>query len=202
MNFFKIMSTLALLIIGQNLFPQITSGSKVIGGSISIWNESSSSKVGNSTQDGDKMFQYSLNPQLGIFLNENLALGIKLGYSFRRLDNSNGQVTKRSVFDFAPYLRYYHMFDDKVGFFGQGEIYAGFESFGRDSERKNTNVGGNIIPGLVYFAGKNIALEVMFGSISSNYSIQKYSDDNKIHTFSTGIFVNSGFTFGVSVYLD
>lgn len=157
-----------------------------------------SGSVGVSTQkNGDlKASSFNVSPSVGYFVNNNIALGVSLGYNHSNQDYRDVTVDyerKTSTFTAGVFGRYYLMPASKFSVFGQlGVNYATskatIERF--DSEDTYNTFGVLIAPGINYFISDHFALEATFGLLS--YTTAKPDVDYDIDSTDT-------FNFGLNL---
>ncbi len=108
-----------------------------------------------------EQFNINLAPQAGYFVQDNLALGLKLGLGWVTVKNADNFFT----YELSPFVRYY--FPNAAAgngrFFLQGDIgVTGTSAANTDAALK---VGANV--GYAHFLNRNVAVEVTAGY---NYS--------------------------------
>ncbi|PJJ48406.1 outer membrane protein with beta-barrel domain [Hymenobacter chitinivorans DSM 11115] len=164
---------------------QIKAGTVLLGGGLNFSNartESSSSPAIQTTKS--KSTQFSLVPQAGYFLADNLMLGFEASYThssskqegFDYLGTLNTFTGKGNGYRLGPLVRYYKMVSDNAGFFGQ--VAAGYSSGHSETEGTNSyaatdkSKGGYafLMPGFVYFPLPKLGLEATFGSVGYSKS--------------------------------
>lgn len=108
-----------------------------------------------------EQFNINLAPQLGYFVKDNLAVGLKVGLGWVTVKDADNFFN----YEFSPFVRYYFptAASGSGRFFGQGDIgVTGTSAANSDAALK---VGANV--GYAHFLNRNIALEVTAGY---NYS--------------------------------
>jgi hypothetical protein len=130
-------------------YSQITKGNWMVGGNASF------NSTSNSLNDGpsDKSTTIIVNPNIGYFLFDNFATGIKTGFiTYFRKDSPN-----ETGYNFGPYLRYYFLKEDKrTNLFLEGNYYYGAYN---TSNSAITNSYG-FTAGPVIFLNSSVAIEI------------------------------------------
>ncbi len=120
----------------------------------------------NSETEGDrKNNTFAINPRLGFFVADNIAVGGKIGYQSTNIEPVGGAETKINGFTIGAFGRYYFTPANKFsvyGEFGVDYVTANVDD-GTDPDVKSNgfNVGGG--PGVSYFLSSNFALEATWG---------------------------------------
>ncbi|SHI42874.1 hypothetical protein SAMN02745146_0850 [Hymenobacter daecheongensis DSM 21074] len=182
---------------------QTKPGTVLLGGSVS-YNSGKSEATTSQASTIPKLAtdissrQVSFSPQVGFFVANNLVLGLNAGVSSDKTTSSqdsysgvgtpvayaNEEILKE--LHLGPFVRYYHMFGEKAGLYGQ--VGGGYHRstrenssevpFSYDSESKTTGGYANLLPGFVYFPTPKIGLELTMGNIfysKSSYTSQVLS---------------------------
>jgi len=196
---------------------QIAKGTSYLSGQVGYYH---SEKNEFETKRKDDVIR--ILPTVGYFVNNNLALGLGIGYK--------NAVTKYEVsspgflntieikdtdnaFVVAPFVRKYWTLSDKLYIFGQlqvplefGKEKVDFNSEGDGGDpilsapfaQKNnyTNIGVNIKPGLDYFLTKNWSIEATIGEFGYNTYKRDIDGARRADDYKFGISLTS-VTFGV-----
>jgi len=146
------------------------------------------------TKTGDaKNNSFDISPRAAYFVTENIAVGVKLGYTSEKDEPNALTETKVDKFTVGAFGRYYFTPASKFSMFGQ----LGFDY--NNSKVTNT-VGGvstegkvngfdvALAPGVSYFVSKNFALEATFGELA--YKTSKPDADGAESTNNFGLNVN------------
>jgi hypothetical protein len=114
---------------------------------------------------------YAVNPKVGYFLNEKVAVGGQIGYSNYKQESTNSETDVLSIGAFA---RYYFLELDSKRFKAYGEAGLGFgrntTTFGAFEDKSNS-VTADINVGLNYFITKNIAATFTLANVLSYNSV-------------------------------
>ncbi len=214
-----------VLIINSVSYSQLSQGSFLIGGGFNIQNSTSdySYGYGNDSpyKNKSKSFEFNIQPNVGYFFLNNIALGIMGNIGNRNyqsytslsstIDNSNGNTFSYGV---GIFFRYYYPIND-FAFIGKFNYsftwsngtskYKGSDYFGEEIYEIHSN-GNTLTPGLgiTYFLNKYISLEgflqyqINNSKISQKYIKSIYPMEN-YHTDSTN--KNFSFLVGFQIYL-
>lgn len=117
--------------------------------------------------DKSKERTFKVSPRYGYFLNDFIAVGGRLGYSYSINKNRLNETTSKNYSYVAEaFGRYYLLPGSQFSVFG--EVGLGFGS-SRNLEGQWTNgINAGFSPGLSYFVGQHFALEATFGVLSYN----------------------------------
>ena len=135
-------------------------------------------------------------PEFGYILNDNMAVGVELGYT-----SNNHKASDRvsGEFQFAPYFRYTFLSLGNVSLFGD----AGF-SYKRESEKVGssdnkaiTNAFGVAVqPGLAYSLNEKFSLVAKFGNLLGFSSAKADAEGAKATTNFNLLNLSNNLTFG------
>lgn len=157
---------------------QTTAGKILLSGDMAYYaNSREDSGSGNSTKQTYR--QYGISPTLGYFLRDNLAVGLtgSVGRYRNEYENTTPGSYNSSNTSYAqsvgPFVRYYHMVNEKFGLYGQ---LAGGYQHGSDrtsdnrpnaaTSRSSYNGGfGSLTPGLVFFPTEKLGLQLTLGNL-------------------------------------
>jgi len=130
---------------------------------------------GNSSSGGFDSNQFNFSPQLGYFVDDNFAIGGRLGYTSSTSESPSFIDPTATVEDTATTLslsffgRYYFTPSNKFSFFG--EIEPGIFNSKRESGQLETKGNGwfiNLSPGINYFLSNHFAIEASVGLLGYN----------------------------------
>lgn len=118
---------------------------------------------------------FSFAPQAGYFVNDNIAVGLKLGVANSKVTlTENSDAIKVNQMSIGVFGRYYFTPASKFSLFGQlGVDYVNIDLKAADT--KVDGFGVELAPGVSYFLNSNFALEATWGLI--NYSSAKADTD-------------------------
>jgi len=201
----KTLSTLFIFAFAfSGSFAQPVSGKLILGGNFSF----SFEHYGEDNQSKSNSFE--INPNIGFFITEKTAIGVRAGYSMTKDEYANSfyDSEKVSAFGLSPYFRYY-IKPNKGGIFLQSslQLYFGKEktSYYDEYEMQDVveesnftlmNIG--VSPGVYYYITEKIAIEATFGRLSYQFVTTKDEDDNKNKQNYFGLSLNpQSISFGV-----
>ncbi|MBE8715252.1 outer membrane beta-barrel protein [Sphingobacterium hungaricum] len=165
---------------------QTEAGKTMIGGSIrfSTTSEKDSDEKENS---------FSIEPQIGYFVANNIAVGTRIGYGWSKDESGSGQETINNSFSVSPFGRIYQG-GGPVKFFGQLSIPISWRKakLNDDEVGTNSSYGVALSPGLAYFPTERIGIEFSVTGLYFN-STKHESDvfDNNWTRNDFGLNVNS-----------
>lgn len=145
---------------------------------------------------------FTFSPKAGYFVTNNIAVGVKLGFTSGKDTEQVGPAsieTKTNTFEAGAFGRYYFTPASQFSFFG--ELSAGFNSSkteieGVPGESKSNGFNVGVAPGISYFVSNNIALEATFGLLG--YKTNKPDVDGAESTDTFNIGANfSDIRFGI-----
>ncbi|MDF2156672.1 hypothetical protein [Algoriphagus sp. CAU 1675] len=196
---------LSFMLLSFGGFAQLEKGNKVIGGSINFSSQSSeaSGPFGVSYDTENRNFE--LSPDFGIFIIDNLVLGLTISYFNRNftMDYTNYKVENLSSgWGAGPYIRKYFPLGEQFAFFGQ----LGISFSGSSEEYKNENIdtpfsqkskysvfGAKTDVGFSFFPKKWISLNLMVNPLNFTQTINK-PENNPDNSRS----VSNNFSFNVN----
>ena len=165
-----------LLIVSAGLSAQTMQGQWMVGGTAGF-NSTSNDPDGGA----DAVTTFNLNPNIGYFVIDNLAIGLNLGF-----ESHSGAG---SVFSVGPQVRYYFVnLGESAKLFAQGRF--GFASFSPEEGDSYSGTEWGVGVGLAYFLNPHVALEGLleYSSLTPNSDF-----DFKQNTF--------GFNVGFQIHL-
>ncbi len=184
------------VIAAMSVNAQIEQGSLFFGGNLGFGTTGGSTdniSSGTTTSvDNSSTFRFSLIPQAGYMVTENIGAGLGIGYSFNKTTTPNGivggtdpydQITKTGTFVIAPFARYYKGVSDKFYLYGEFGLPIrmgstsdlklndkGDGTVDNDVVDKYSSFGFNLSLGADYFVTNNIALEAGINLFGMNYN--------------------------------
>ncbi|MCU0437008.1 MAG: porin family protein [Raineya sp.] len=186
-------------------FAQTSKGTLFIGGGLGFTSKSEKEKTSSSTTDGDKIFSYSINPGVGYFISDKLALGLDFGFTGENSTSTQNIIVpvevelKTTLFNITPYARYYWMVGDNFGFTGTLGVGIGSGTT-KTTITNTTNTTSKIStlevgfrPGIVFFPTNKVGLEANFGFVGFSSLTDKdpNNSSNKTITSEFGLGANS-----------
>ena len=199
MKKFTLLSIFSICICSVS-FSQINKGSVLLGGGIS----------GNTFKNNDGPTQtknswFSLAPSIGFAVKENRVIGINLSYSHNKYAYYSPPVKYRTTNGYVggAFYRSYFPLAKKFYLLGEGNAFVKF-SKQEDEQitdikftRKQTDVGINLYPGVVYAVSKRFHLEASINNLL-NVSYSKTADKTVSPTL-TSEMKGSGINFSANV---
>ena len=163
-------------------FSQIDKGSFLVGGAVNF----RSNKYESSSISSNNIV-YQIQPNIGYFVLDRLAAGIKAGYqrSRYRVENSSF-FEKRSEYAIAPFARYYFLPNtEKFNLFADASYQWGWAS-STSNDYSEPSIyklrGYSIAAGPALFLNPRVALELTIG-----YSYTNTTYEQKNYTIESGI---------------
>ncbi|WP_022825798.1 hypothetical protein [Hymenobacter norwichensis] len=179
-----------------------------------------SGSVANVQQDS-KQSSFNFAPQIGFFVADNLALGIRGSVgSGKNIEtrNDNGSPNTYHRNDrtkgatIGPFVRYYKMLGERVAFYGQlaggyqrqiqnnSSYYSGINNEEYySSEAKSTGGFATLSPGFVFFPTPKLGLELTVGGLSytASKSESTFQSNQSYQTNYEGTSSSFGANFGL-----
>ncbi len=172
MKTLKLFYLTTLLFACMQLQAQTQQGSMMIGGNAGF---------ANSSQGDFSITTVSINPSIGYFVIDKLAVGASVGISF-----FSGDLLEGTSFGVGPFARYYFTDGSNIRPFGQvGFDWSSFKPKEGDSQ---SNTGFDVGVGASLFLNDHVAID---GIIGYN-SMKADGEDDSTNTF--------GITFGVQAF--
>lgn len=176
-------------------YAQYNQGRMLVGGSLGFSAQTQKTKFDGNSQTDGKWTSFSLEPQFGYFVIDNLAVGASLDLGLSKWndqDDSDNDYSSTSI-EFTPTVRYYLpqniFFQGQVGFGTSKDKYGS----GNVDEDKYSNLSWALAVGYAYFLNDNVAVEPMVGYGST---AQK-NKDTDVKYVDNGLFLR----VGLQVYL-
>ena len=132
---------------------QTEKGKTVLGGTVS-YDHSSVKDVDGNTQG------FSIIPSVGVFVDDNVAVGLGVGYAWEQDDNGTIKA-QNGEFSVAPYARLYKG-DGNFKFFGQVSVPMGWGTSKVDGDKTGNTAryGVEVAPGFAFFPTEKIGIEL------------------------------------------
>lgn len=112
-----------------------------VGGTLGFSNDKTNN--GNT-----KVTSFTVMPEFGLALNDNLGLGILFGATSETTKVTGSDDVKATTWSVNPYLRYQALEIGKVNVFVDGGVY--FQSTSKDNYKAGMALGLNVAPGISY----------------------------------------------------
>jgi len=215
----KILCNLYLVLgMSSMALAQTQSGDIFIGANLG-WNnnEYTSNYTNNAGIVGlrtNESSNFSIQPMIGTFLSDNIALGIFVNYDNNRnkstlpVDNYN-ENSKNHFLTVGPFIRKFFPLNEKFAFYGQGNIGYRRSSYNTDQEssgmtynyhNKYNGIMAAIKPGIVFFATKNMGIDVSVRGLQ--YSFSKLKNSSQSTSSLEAGFDLPNLNIGLNLYLS
>ena len=175
----------------------IPAGTISLGGNVGYSRSSSKTSSGsgsNSFTTETTNSQFSIEPSVGYFVKDNLAIGLSLGYSAVRNNSTyysavpggynQPELDPTTRFRIGAFAQYYHMLTEQFGF--TGLLGAGYQSthiynyndFGTGRpvavDYKGSGYYASLTPGIVFFPIPKLGLGASIGSLGYSHMSYDY----------------------------
>ncbi len=172
-----------------------------LGGSAMFNNYSNDAKT--------KISGGNFSPELGFFINEQIAVGLSLDITGNKVEEKNQNITvttKTNEFAVMPFFRYYNELSENCSLYGQ--LAAGFGSGNSEvtgSGYKDTYsfFSAGISPGVQYWIHKNWSINAEWGALGFRADNDKGDvagqDDFKSSNLTVGLNLSS-ISFGLNYH--
>jgi outer membrane protein len=176
-------------------YAQYNQGRMLVGGSLGFSAETEKTKFNGNTQTDGKWTSFSLAPQFGYFIIDNLAVGASLDLGLSKWKDEADSDDDYSVtsIEFIPTVRYYL----PQNIFFQGQVGFGTSKYkygsGTVDEEKYSTISFALAAGYAFFLNDNVAIEPMIGYGSSS----EKDKDTDVKYIDNGLFLR----VGIQVYL-
>lgn len=174
-----------------------------IGGTFAAYRADSKIKTG-STETKENGFNFKIMPEIGYTLDENVGLGINLGYGQYKITDGQadnvglvvGDKLNFRTFTIAPFVRYTYLRSDIVGLFVDGTIGYTYGK-DKDSDTKFNSYEAGFRPGVSLNASSKVSFIAKVGFLG--YQHTKAGDDNKYNKYGLDLDL-SNVQLGVNVF--
>jgi len=190
----KLIFTLAVIFCSLGAFAQFEKGTILAGGSLAFESTKNKGKIGSTTTTYGKTTSFSLAPQAGYFIIDNLAVGagLDLTLSTFKPEGDGDSKTTATELQLMPFVRYYL----EPGTFFQGQFGVGSrkdkEKSGNTTvEQSYSSTSFNVGVGYALFLNDNVAIEPMLGYGSQTVKLKDVDPDRK--SIDSGLFLRVGF---------
>lgn len=198
----KTLLVLGLLLMAMSgVNAQIEAGKISVGGTLNVSSSSTKFKDGSSTNDGNKESQFTLGPQVGYFISDDISIGAGLAYQRTVGTSAVGDIkTIRSNFYFSPFGRYHMPLGEKFYAFGEAKLNFGFGSAKRKDDGNTdkiadvSSLGIALSPGVIFFPSERVGIELAFNLISFERTADKNPDNSDDKT------IYNDFSFGPDLF--
>ncbi len=142
----------------------------------------------NDKNTNTKTDSFIITPQVALFVSDNIAVGVKVGYSSDKTTNPGGTTNDETGFLAGAFARYYFTPASKFSLFGQlGYDYQSkTDNIALPNKIKNYSNNFGLGLGLNYFVSSNFSLETGLALLNFGNSKSDVSGDNGKTSFSIG----------------
>src|SRR5690606_11676355 len=120
--------------------------------------------IGTTSFDEDKESSFEIAPSVGLFVTDNIAIGVRLGYTSEKAEVASVETQDFTTLSIGAFGRYYATPSSDFSFFGElGFNYNSMEDNLSDGKATGFELG--LALGVSYFIADNFALEAAFGII-------------------------------------
>lgn len=156
---------------------QTEKGKFIIGGNVSY------NTVKSDADNAKASHSFSIVPNVGYFVSDNLAFGTGIGYQSSKASSAS-LTGKQEAFVVAPFGRYYAPVANNFKFFGNLSVPMAFGTSKAidddlkvgDKNGNSTSIGVALSPGFAYYPSSKIGIEFALNGIS--YANQSFEDAN------------------------
>ena len=134
--------------------------------------------VGSQKTGDDKKSGFTIEPKVGYFVTENIAIGAKLGFGSEK-DNDY----KDNSFTAGAFGRYYFTPASQFSVYGQAGVDF---TNSKSGDYKENEIGANVGLGLSYFLSSHFAIEATWLGLGYSVNNNGGHDADKINTFNFG----------------
>ncbi len=152
----KLIQLVICMFFMSSVCAQIEKGTYMLGGS---------TNASILLRDGSNTIDVNIEPRLGYFINNSLAIGSLLEVSL----NMRSDAYSSTIFGLSPFARYYFGKSEHSSFFTTLSI--GFIMLHSNNDNTRAGYNGKYDIGIVHFLNPSIGLQT-----SLRYSYNKYSD--------------------------
>ena len=152
---------------------------------------------GSETTGNDKTTGFTFSPKVGFFVNENIALGARLGFDSSKNDDGIDTVTKDNSFSAGVFGRYYFTPSAQFSVFAELGVDVSSTKTTIDEtgfptiEGKSNGFGVAFAPGVNYFLSDNFAIEATWGVLGYNTNKPDVAGADSTDNFSLGLDMRS-----------
>jgi outer membrane protein len=197
----KIVTVLAFALISSGTFAQFNQGRMLVGGGFNLSVSPNKTETGSTTTKNGTNTSFSLSPNFGYFVIDNLAVGAALGFSSNFYSYASSSSTYKSTsgssVTLTPFVRYYldpgiffHVFAGGGGGTSKAKLRNPTPGLNDDPEKTGIFTWG-LGAGYAWFLNDFVAVEpmLMYSGRSTKY---KTPDPNYTSKYS-GVSLNVGF---------
>lgn len=202
-----------------------------VGGNLGLGTRSNTYKLEGGglsiTQDLPKTFNFTIAPSVGYMFNDNMGVGLDLGFGFgkttrKNYDDETGELVntttiKETTIGFAPYFRYVFAEVDNFKFYADARIEYSYTKPKSTVEgggmtmtadgNKTTTFGIGVVPGMAYMLTDNISMHCALNILELGFNTTKETakSDGVTETYKTnefGLGVNNATPITIGFYYN
>lgn len=152
--------------------------------------------IGSQKTGDNKSSGFEIEPKIGYFLAENIAIGGKLGYSTFKSENGPIETADETALTVGAFGRYYATPASQFSLFGELAVdYSNVDDNLADQQEKQ--IGVNLGLGLNYFVSKNFSIEATWAGLGYTSNDNGGDGADKTNTFGLGADLRS-INFGLN----
>ena len=152
--------------------------------------------IGSEKTGDDKSSGFEIEPKVGYFVTENIAIGGKLGYASYKAEDVFGDTDDMSALTVGAFGRYYMTPASQFSLFGQlGFDYSTIDD--KLADVQENEFGLNLGLGLSYFVSNNWSIEATWAGLGYTSNDNGGSGAEKTNTFGLGADLRA-ISFGVN----
>ncbi len=166
----KILMTIAAAFVATTMSAQF-----YVGGSLGFNSGKTTNEVsvaGTTTSTDNKVTNFTIAPEVGMMLSDNMAIGVSLGFTNSKNEPTSSTTIKSNEFEIAPYFRYIFAKWGNVSLFADAQFAV---ATGKDktettsgstttsTEVKNNGYSFSVAPGISYQASEKVNFVAKLG---------------------------------------
>ncbi|NUY82062.1 porin family protein [Flavobacterium sp. MAH-1] len=156
--------------------------------------------ISSEKQDEVKSTSFEIAPSAGMFVSDNIAVGLRLGFQSTKNEAPATEDEKITSFMVGAFGRYYTTPKNDFSFFAELGAYYMTNKVEQDPapEFKTNTFGIALTPNISYFVSEHFALEAGFGALSYTNEKPDVDDAEAKNTFKLGLDltqINFGLTY-------
>ena len=152
--------------------------------------------IGSEKTGDDKSSGFEIEPKVGYFLTENIAIGGKLGFASYKEETSGTDTEDMAGFTVGAFGRYYMTPASQFSLFGQlGFDYSSIDD--KLADVQENEIGLNLGLGLSYFVSNNWSIEATWAGLGYTSNDNGGNGAEKTNSFGLGADLRA-ISFGVN----
>ncbi len=152
--------------------------------------------IGSEKTGDDKSSGFEIEPKVGYFVTENIAIGGKLGFASYKAEDAFGDTDDLSAVTVGAFGRYYMTPASQFSLFGQlGFDYSSIDD--KLADVQENEIGLNLGLGLSYFVSNNWSIEATWAGLGYTSNDNGGNGAEKTNSFGLGADLRA-ISFGVN----